>query len=70
MGLPLEGIKVIDFPGVQAEPECTQMLAWYSAELKVERPDVEDVTRYQLRDVPSFDALYFTMFNSNKKSLG
>lgn len=70
MALPLEGIKIIDFTGVQAGPACTQLLAWFGAEvLKVERPGVGDVTRRQLRDVPDLDALYFTMLNSNKKSL-
>ncbi|MEJ1964903.1 MAG: formyl-CoA transferase [Gammaproteobacteria bacterium] len=70
MPLPLEGIKVIDFTGVQAGPACTQMLAWFGADvLKVERPGVGDVTRNQLRDIPDLDALYFTMLNSNKKSL-
>src|SRR5271165_3342157 len=70
MALPLEGIKVIDFTGVQAGPACTQLLAWFGAEvLKVERPGVGDVTRSQLRDIPDLDALYFTMLNSNKKSL-
>ena len=70
MALPLEGIKIIDFTGVQAGPACTQLLAWFGAEvLKVERPGVGDVTRHQLRDVPNLDALYFTMLNSNKKSL-
>src|SRR5258707_7181794 len=70
MALPLEGIKVIDCTGVQAGPDCTQWLAWFGAEvLKVERPGVGDVTRNQLRDVPNLDALYFTMLNSNKKSL-
>jgi formyl-CoA transferase len=70
MTLPLEGIKIIDFTGVQAGPACTQLLAWFGAEvLKVERPGVGDVTRNQLRDVADLDALYFTMLNSNKKSL-
>lgn len=70
MALPLEGIKVIDFTGVQAGPACTQLLAWFGASvLKVERPGVGDVTRNQLRDIPDLDALYFTMLNSNKKSL-
>ncbi len=70
MTLPLEGIKVIDFTGVQAGPACTQLLAWFGAEvLKVERPGVGDVTRHQLQDVANLDALYFTMLNSNKKSL-
>ncbi len=70
MNLPLKGIKIIDFTGVQAGPACTQLLAWFGADvLKVERPGVGDVTRHQLRDIPDLDALYFTMLNSNKKSL-
>jgi len=67
---PLEGIKIIDFTHVQAGPACTQLLAWFGADvIKVERPGSGDVTRSQLRDIPGVDALYFTMLNSNKKSL-
>src|SRR6266446_6987774 len=70
MELPLKGIKVIDFTGVQAGPACCQMLAWFGADVvKVERPGVGDVTRHQLRDIPDVDALYFTQLNSNKRSL-
>src|SRR6266699_4893718 len=70
MSKPLEGIRIIDFTHVQAGPACTQLLAWFGADvIKVERPGSGDVTRNQLRDVPDVDALYFTMLNSNKKSL-
>jgi formyl-CoA transferase len=70
MTKPLEGIKIIDFTHVQAGPACTQMLAWFGADVvKVERPGAGDVTRTQLRHVKDADALYFTMLNSNKKSL-
>src|SRR5229473_768724 len=70
MALPLEGIKVIDFTGVQAGPTCTQLLAWFGAEvLKVERPGEGDPTRGQLRDIPGVDSLYFTMLNHNKRSI-
>lgn len=70
MSKPLEGIKIIDFTHVQAGPACTQMLAWYGADvIKVERPGAGDVTRNQLRDIKEADALYFTMLNSNKRSL-
>jgi len=55
---------------VQAGPACTQLLAWYGADvIKVERPGSGDVTRSQLRDIPGADALYFTMLNGNKRSL-
>jgi len=67
---PLTGIKIIDFTHVQAGPACTQLLAWFGADvIKVERPGSGDVTRSQLRDIPNVDALYFTMLNSNKRSL-
>ncbi|MGQ4275423.1 formyl-CoA transferase [Terrihabitans sp. B22-R8] len=67
---PLSGIKIIDFTHVQAGPACTQLLAWFGADvIKVERPGAGDVTRSQLRHIPDADALYFTMLNSNKKSL-
>ncbi|MHB7672401.1 formyl-CoA transferase [Providencia stuartii] len=70
MVLPLQGIKVLDFTGVQSGPSCTQMLAWFGADvIKIERPGVGDVTRNQLRDIPDVDALYFTMLNSNKRSV-
>ena len=70
MSKPLEGIKIIDFTHVQAGPACTQMLAWFGADvIKVERPGSGDVTRTQLQDIPNVDALYFTMLNSNKRSL-
>jgi formyl-CoA transferase len=70
MSKPLEGIKIIDFTHVQAGPACTQLLAWFGADvIKVERPGSGDVTRSQLRDIPGVDALYFTMLNSNKRSL-
>ncbi|MDI4665799.1 formyl-CoA transferase [Xanthobacter autotrophicus] len=70
MTKPLEGIKIIDFTHVQAGPACTQLLAWFGADvIKVERPGSGDVTRNQLRDISNADALYFTMLNSNKRSL-
>ena len=70
MELPLKGIKVIDYTGVQSGPACSQLMAWLGADvLKVERMKTGDNTRIQLRDIPNVDALYFTMVNSNKRSL-
>jgi formyl-CoA transferase len=66
----LEGIKILDMTHVQSGPTCTQILAWFGADvLKVERSGVGDATRGQLRDIPDVDSLYFTMLNHNKRSL-
>jgi formyl-CoA transferase len=66
----LEGVRILDMTHVQSGPTCTQLLAWFGADvIKVERPGVGDATRGQLRDVPDADSLYFTMLNHNKRSL-
>ncbi|MEW6255830.1 MAG: formyl-CoA transferase [Pseudomonadota bacterium] len=70
MGKALDGVRILDFTHVQSGPTCTQLLAWFGADvIKVERPGEGDVTRTQLRDVPNADSLYFTMLNSNKRSI-
>ena len=70
MGKALEGVRILDMSHVQAGPTCTQLLAWFGADvIKVERPGVGDITRGQLQDVPKADSLYFTMLNHNKRSI-
>ncbi len=70
MSKALDGVKILDFTHVQSGPTCTQLLAWFGADvIKVERPGVGDATRGQLRDIPDVDSLYFTMLNHNKRSI-
>jgi formyl-CoA transferase len=71
MGKALDGVRVLDFTHVQSGPTCTQLLAWFGADvIKVERAGgAGDVTREQLRDIPEVDSLYFTMLNHNKRSI-
>ena len=70
MSKALEGVRILDMTHVQSGPTCTQLLAWFGADvLKVERPGVGDATRGQLRDLPGVDSLYFTMLNHNKRSI-
>ena len=70
MSKALDGVRILDFTHVQSGPTCTQLLAWFGADvIKVERAGVGDVTREQLRDIPDVDSLYFTMLNHNKRSI-
>jgi formyl-CoA transferase len=70
MGKALDGVKVLDMTHVQSGPTCTQILAFFGADvIKVEKPGEGDPTRSQLRDIPGVDSLYFTMLNGNKRSL-
>jgi formyl-CoA transferase len=70
MGKALDGVRILDFTHVQSGPTCTQLLAWFGADvIKVERAGAGDITREQLRDIPDADSLYFTMLNHNKRSV-
>jgi formyl-CoA transferase len=70
MGKALDGVKILDFTHVQSGPTCTQLLAWFGADvIKIEKPGTGDITRGQLRDIPDVDSLYFTMLNHNKRSI-
>ena len=69
MGKALDGDRVLDMTHVQSGPSATQILAWMGADVvKLEAPS-GDITRRQLRDRPGVDSLYFTMLNSNKRSI-
>jgi formyl-CoA transferase len=70
MAKALDGIRILDMTHVQSGPTCTQLLAWFGADvIKVELPGRGDITRGQLRDKPNVDSLYFTMLNCNKRSI-
>jgi formyl-CoA transferase len=70
MGKALDGVRILDFTHVQSGPTCTQLLAWFGADvIKVEKAGAGDITREQLRDIPDVDSLYFTMLNHNKRSV-
>ncbi|MGC1522855.1 MAG: formyl-CoA transferase [Steroidobacteraceae bacterium] len=70
MSKALDGVRILDFTHVQSGPTCTQLLAWFGADvIKIERAGEGDITRGQLRDIPDVDSLYFTMLNHNKRSV-
>jgi formyl-CoA transferase len=70
VGKALDGVRILDFTHVQSGPTCTQLLAWFGADvIKVEKAGAGDITREQLRDIEGVDSLYFTMLNHNKRSI-
>src|SRR5271156_943623 len=70
MSKALDGVRILDFTHVQSGPTCTQLHAWFGADvIKGEKAGGGDITREQLRDIPDADSLYFTMLNHNKRSV-
>ena len=66
----LAGIRVVDFTQFEAGTSCTEVLAWFGAEVvKVENPKTGDPGRRLRPGKPDDDPWYFHMYNANKKSL-
>ena len=69
-GLPLSGIRVVDFSQVMMGPVCTQMLADYGADvIKVERKGVGDLSRVTFEPMAGIDNPVFCSLNRNKRSV-
>ena len=65
----LSGVRVLDMTHVQAGPTSSQLLAWLGADVVKFEPPVGDITRTQLAHEKGKDSFYFTMLNSNKRSI-
>src|SRR3954451_21297283 len=66
----LKGVKVVDFTQFEAGTTCTEVLAWFGAEVvKIENPGRGDPGRRLRPGKPDDDPWYFYQFNANKKSL-
>ena len=69
-GLPLDGIRVIDFTQVMMGPVCTQMLADHGADvIKIERKGAGDLSRSTFEPIAGQDNPIFCSLNRNKRSV-
>lgn len=69
-GLPLSGVKVVDFTQVFMGPSCTQLLGDFGADvIKIERPGTGDISRNSFPDPDGQDNPIFLSINRNKRSI-